>query len=259
MNIVVLMAGEGSRFKEVGYPLPKPLIEVGDKHILEWTTRSLPFIKHYKESSIDKNYTLTFAIRTEDDKSFQITDRLKNIYGDDINTISFDKLTRGNLETAYLTCKDLNPDEEILILDSDNAYNGSNLLNFLDMFKNKYENFASICYFEPLDNSRKWCFATREGNRVKTLLEKDETAISKGGKPMVGTFYYNKNSLFTEVAKFILGQGQTVRGEFYMSQSIQCLIDNGLPVFGTLVDNVRPLGTPGDIIKNREAEYENMY
>ena len=44
-----------------------------------------------------------------------------------------------------------------------------------------------------------------------------------------------------------------------MSQSIQCLIDNGLPVFGALVDKVRPLGTPEDIIKNREAEYENMY
>ena len=127
------------------------------------------------------------------------------------------------------------------------------------MFKNKYENFASICYFEPLDNSYKWCFAIKEGNRIKNLLEKDEKAISLGGKPMVGTFYYNKNRLFTEVAKFILGQEQTIQGEFYMSQSIQCLIDNGLPVFGALVDSVKPLGTPEDIIKTRDMEYENMY
>ena len=259
MNIVVLMAGDGSRFKEIGYPIPKPFIEVGDKHILEWTTRSLPFIKHYGQSDVEKTYNLTFAVRSEHEKTFEVTPRLKKIYGEDIKIKSFDELTRGNLETAYLTCKDLDQDEDILILDSDNSYNGSNFLNFLSMFKDKYENFASVCYFEPLDNSYKWCFAVKEGNRVKNLLEKDEKAISLGGSPMVGTFYYNKTSLFTEVARFILGQNKKVRGEFYMSQSIQCLIDNGIPVFGAAVDSVKPLGTPEDIVKIRDTEYENMY
>ncbi len=259
MNIVVLMAGEGSRFKEIGYPLPKPFIEVGDKHILEWTTKSLPFIKHYGKSKIDIPYNLTFAIRTEHEDQFQIISRLKKIYGEDINIKIFDKLTQGNLETAYLTCQDLDQTKEVLILDSDNAYDGSNFLNFLNMFKNKYEDFATICHFQPLDNSHKWCFAIKQGNKVKDLLEKDERAISLGGQPMVGTFYYNKTSLFTEVSEFILGQNKKIRGEFYMSQSIQCLIDNGINVFGCEVADVKPLGTPEDIVKIRDNEYESMY
>ena len=49
MNIIVTMAGRGARFSDVGYPMPKPLIEVENKHVIEWTTRSLPFIEHYNK------------------------------------------------------------------------------------------------------------------------------------------------------------------------------------------------------------------
>ena len=259
MNIVILMAGEGSRFKDVGYPMPKPLIEVGDKHILEWTTRSLPFIKHYNEKlKSAPKIKMYFAVRTEQEKDFQITSRLKKIYGEDITLKFFDTLTRGNLETAYLTCKEIDNNDETLILDSDNFYDGSRFLDFLNMYKGKFPNFCSICYFEPLDNSHKWCFAILKGNVVEGLMEKDEKALSLGGKPMVGVFYFNSKNLFLEVAKFILGQKEPAKGEFYMSQSIQCLINNGIPAFGLKVSNVKPLGTPQDIIKIRDIEYENM-
>lgn len=258
MNIVILMAGEGSRFKDVGYPLPKPLIEVGDKHILEWTTRSLPFIRHYEEPTPKIKINMYFAVRTEHENNFEITSRLKKIYGNNIKLKFFDKLTRGNLETAYLTCQEIDNNDETLILDSDNHYDGSRLLDFLSMHRGKSAYFGSICYFEPIDNSHKWCFAVLKGNLVQNLLEKDEKALSLGGKPMVGVFYYNSKDLFLEVAKFILGSKEVVMGEFYMSQSIQCLIDNGIPVFGLRVGNVKPLGTPEDIIKIREMEYENM-
>ena len=113
MNIVILMAGEGARFKEIGHPLPKPFIEVGDKHIVEWTTKSLPFIKHYGKSEVDIPYNLTFAIRTEHEEQFEVTSRLKKIYGDDIRIKLFDKLTQGNLETAYLVCQELDQTQEV--------------------------------------------------------------------------------------------------------------------------------------------------
>jgi len=258
MNIVILMAGEGSRFKDVGYPLPKPLIEVGDKHILEWTTRSLPFISHYDEKPT-KNVKLYFAIRTEHEKQFQMSAHLKRIYGEKIKIKLFDELTRGNLETAFLTCQDIDNDDETLILDSDNHYDGSRLLDFLQMFKGRFPDFASICYFEPIDQSSKWCFAMLKGNGVEDLREKDEQALSMGGKPMVGVFYYNSKNLFMDVAKFILAQKEEVKGEFYMSQTMKYLVDNGIPVFGLKVGNVKPLGTPQDIINVRDVEYENLH
>ncbi len=256
MQILVVMAGAGSRFEEVGYPLPKPLIEVNDKHIIEWTTRSLPFIDHYSE---DTKQNITFAIRSQDQEKFQMKERLKKIYGNKIDIISFDEMTRGNLETAFIASKKFDDDEEILILDSDNHYDGSNLENFIDVLKMKENLFSLICTFEPIDNSHKWCFAIKQGSIVRELLEKDKNAISKGGKPMVGVFYFSKKSIFDKIARFILSQNEMVNNEFFMSQSIQACIDLAIPVYGHKVENVIPLGTPEDIIKVRENEYKRIF
>ena len=253
MNVIVLMAGDGARFKEVGYPAPKPFIEVGDKHILEWTTRSLPFINHYADS---QNCNLIFAIRKEHDDQFQVADRLKSIYGSTVKTVVFDELTRGNLETAYIAAQAIDNDDDILFLDSDNYYDGSGLRSFIDRFADEYSSFASICYFEPTDRSYKWCFAFPDGYRITKLGEKDKFALDEGGKPMVGVFYFNTKKLFTDAAEKILNKGRTVANEFFMSQSISNLIADEVPVFGLEVTNVVPLGTPKDIIAARDVLYD---
>ena len=264
INVVVLMAGEGSRFKEVGYPMIKPFIEVNDKHILEWTTRSLNFIKHYDED-VDSplDIDITFAIQRKHNIEFQISDRLKRIYGEHINIVELESLTRGNLETAYIATNKIvdDPDDAymvedypILFLDSDNYYDGSLLYEFINQIivYSESMHFGSICCFDPLDNSSKWCFAGMEGHRVKWLSEKDSEAIGKGGKPMVGTFFFSSGSLFLDTASYLIKKGEMNRGEFYMSQCIQELIDFDIPVYAHKVDDVIPMGTPDDIIKARK-------
>ena len=52
MNIVIPMAGLGSRFKNVGIDTPKPLIVVNNKHLVEHSVSSLDIdgkyiINHY--------------------------------------------------------------------------------------------------------------------------------------------------------------------------------------------------------------------
>ena len=42
MNIVIPMAGRGSRFKDVGIDVPKPLIPVRGVPMYVWAMRSLP-------------------------------------------------------------------------------------------------------------------------------------------------------------------------------------------------------------------------
>ena len=249
MNIVITMAGDGARFAEVGYPAPKPFIEVGDKHILEWTTRSLPSISHYADS---QKHNLIFAIRTEHDKQFHVADRLRSIYGNSISIVEFEALTRGNLETAYLAAKPIDNDDPILFLDSDNYYDGSGFETFVQRFMDSYRDFAAVVYFEPHDRSYKWCFAHTDGYSVTELREKDKYSLDEGGKPMVGVFYFNNKRMFMKVAEDILASGQTVANEFYMSQSISNLISNGVPVYGHEVTNVIPLGTPKDIITARD-------
>lgn len=250
MNIVILMAGDGMRFKEVGYPMPKPFVEVSGKYILEWTTSSIPSILHYTNY---QNHKLFFAIRKEHDLKFEIERRIRKIYGNNVEIIKFDHLTRGGLETALLTCNNIFDGGEILFLDSDNYYNGALFEKFLADVKSKEKNdFGAICYFNPLDRSSKWCFAfTKENNEVYKLSEKDDTALDAGGKPMVGVFYFSNEQLFVEAAKKVIANNEIVKGEFYMSQAIVNLLNENKKVYGCLVDNVVPMGTPQDIMTAR--------
>lgn len=243
MNTIVLMAGDATRFLNSKYNDLKPLINIKGQPIVKWTTDSLGF-------DFSK---ITFAIRTDQNKKFLIEERLAYVYQKtNIDFCRFNSLTRGNLETAYFsTLNIVDIDQPLLILDSDNKYNGSGFFDFVSNISDK--DFAVICYFDPLDDSTKWCFAVPDGDKIIQIGEKDEEVLNHGGKPMVGVFYFSSADLFINVAKSILTKGLTCKNEFYMSQSINALLDCGVSVYGLKVDEVVQLGTPIDVEKFENA------
>ena len=233
MVTLVLAAGDGARFKNYSN-IPKPFITVNGKEIIKRTTDSI----HKNNSNYDNWF---FSIRT----SHNIESKLKSIYSNDINVINFDYLTRGNLETAYIsTSKISDKSQKLLILDSDNEYDGSGLL----------EKFSSInigigiCHFDPLDDSYKWgfSFSDQRGN-VSEIREKDPAALNDGGKPMIGTFFFSSIELFELLAKNVLKNQAPEKNEYYMTQCIKQALKDGVSVISYKVENVIPLGTPEDV------------
>jgi UDP-N-acetylglucosamine diphosphorylase / glucose-1-phosphate thymidylyltransferase / UDP-N-acetylgalactosamine diphosphorylase / glucosamine-1-phosphate N-acetyltransferase / galactosamine-1-phosphate N-acetyltransferase len=253
MNVLILMAGEGQRFKAVGNDTPKPFIEVNGKSLLEWTTRSLPFIRHYNEEMEEclSPESLFFAIR-EDQSEYGIEEKLKIMYGEDINLIIFKKTTRGNLETAYTCISMMDPDVPVLVLDSDNKYNDNSYLDTLTE-SSEFKDSMVVSYFDPIDDSDKWAFVISDGALVTEIVEKDKTALQRGGRPLIGTFWFSTADLFMKYADFILRNnlktGTPGREEFYISQVPSMHTVNGGAVFAHKVDDVIPLGTPEDVKK----------
>jgi len=245
MEIVVLMAGEGKRFTDVYGDVYKPFVEVKGKTILEWTLLSIPFKDHH----------LNFTIQEKHDDKFDVVRRLIDTFGENIFICSMDRLTRGNLETAFNTTLNmfdegyLNSDNEILFLDADNLYNGDDLFNFIENKKKITDNFAVLTGFEPLDDSAKWCFFKLNRDEVTGVYEKDSAALKSGGKPMVGVFYFSNVEQFLDSADKTLKGDNTVNGEYYLSSVIKTYLRDGIPVFGKIVDGVVPLGTPEDMEK----------
>ena len=47
MNVLIPMAGAGSRFADAGYTFPKPLIEVGNKPMIQVVTDNLNIDAHH--------------------------------------------------------------------------------------------------------------------------------------------------------------------------------------------------------------------
>src|SRR5204863_7222207 len=128
-----LMAGPGSRFqkeadKKQEYKKPKPLILVKNKPMIAWAMQSLPFIDLPNRSAKTKFTVfpkdLIFISLQEQEKKYQITQLLQNIFGSDITVILISQVTRGAVETALQAKKFINNTEELIISDSDHFFDG---------------------------------------------------------------------------------------------------------------------------------------
>lgn len=257
VNVLVTCAGKGQRFLDQKIKMPKPLISVSHPNnpvsepMVKITTDSLPFIEKLAPQRI------AFAVLQEHIDDWSIGTRLMTMYNEPV-IIPFEKVTRGNLETAYQSVEYLiknsgwSSDDPILILDSDNKYDGSNFMKFIGSRRKK--EFAAVCYFEPLDEKTHWCFAQMEGKRVYNLLEKQSNALELGGKPMVGVFYFSSAQLFLDAAEAVFFSEEARAGEYYMSQVVHHLISKNVWVYGHEVTDVNPLGTPADVNKYEQNQ-----
>lgn len=242
MNILVLMAGKGKRFTDEGYTTPKPLLKVNGKTILQWTTESCPYINHDGTGQSD-NIKLYFAALQEH-IDMGLVDFLYSVYGKNIHIILFPELTRGNLETAYISCGVMNsPTDELLVLDSDNKYSGTGIKSFIsDLPKNK--DTAAIFVFNNTEQTlpNKWANAKLKGKRVIGIREKDDTWVSFPS--LIGIFYFSSTKFFTDSADKILKEFTPVKGEYYMSM---VPTHTTAKVYGHTVTDVVALGTPHDV------------
>lgn len=256
LNILVLMAGRGLRFADQGYSVPKPLINVNGKTILQWTTESCPYIKH-NQGDQDETVNLSFAVLKEHQNN-GLDDFLKAVYGQRINIVSFKEITRGNLETASIACKDmLHGESPLLILDSDNKYDHNDIDLFLKTVSVENDAMA-ICCFEDQNKSlpNKWSNAKVENGIAKGIKEKDDSWINEPS--LIGVFYFSTLNQFKNYAKFILEKQRplSIKGkdEYYMSMIPTYHADAGKPVHVHFVKSVVSLGTPSDVELFRNSE-----
>ena len=111
LHIIMPMAGEGSRFKEAGYDVPKPLIKFEGKELYRHALESLNFDGFDFYGKLDIKYT--FIVRKEFIDNYNIDKEIKKYYPN-ANILYVEKTTRGALETLMLA-KDLIDDEDYVI------------------------------------------------------------------------------------------------------------------------------------------------
>ena len=91
INIVIPMAGAGSRFFSAGYDLPKPFIEFNGEMMIEHVLSSFNWVNAY--------FTLVLQEKFLSEQKEQI-DVLKNKYN--VNIVTVPKLTMGAAITALI-------------------------------------------------------------------------------------------------------------------------------------------------------------
>ena len=119
MQIIISMAGLGTRFSKRGFVTPKHLIKIDDKTLIELAIETL---------AIDGKYI--FIIRkTNNDDNYNLIQTLKTLKQCEI--IEIDYVTDGPASSCYLAKDILNRDEELIISNCDQIleWNSANFLS----------------------------------------------------------------------------------------------------------------------------------
>ena len=108
VNVLIPMAGAGSRFVKQGIKSPKQLLSVRGRHVLDISLESM--------LGWENNYNnLIFIVRDEQVYNFHIDKVLKQKYGDKIKIVTTDGLTEGSVCSCLLAEEYINNKDPLVI------------------------------------------------------------------------------------------------------------------------------------------------
>jgi UDP-N-acetylglucosamine diphosphorylase / glucose-1-phosphate thymidylyltransferase / UDP-N-acetylgalactosamine diphosphorylase / glucosamine-1-phosphate N-acetyltransferase / galactosamine-1-phosphate N-acetyltransferase len=244
MKVIIPMAGLGSRFKKVvhlnpEYKQPKPFINVLGKPMISWAIDSLaPFNLTPKD--------LIFIVQ----KKHHLNSKLKSLFGKDINIISISNLTRGAAETALVGALTVDPEEDIIVSDSDHYFDG---LSFFKSIDSKDKDTAGIIPVDtPIDDEIKHSYTLAPNKKhAIQVAEKDPLLAAQGAYSNIGAYYFSKAKIFTKEVQHMIKNNLTYgpkgKQEFYVAPIYQRLLDKNLKVQVAVTKKAWRLGTPADL------------
>ncbi len=228
LNILVPMAGAGSRFQEAGYIFPKPLIEINNKPMIQIVLESL---------NIDGNFI--FIVQKEHQKKYNINSVLK-ILKPNCKIIELDKITEGAACTTLLAKKFINNGNPLLIANSDQFIKWDSIKSMYNFTSKKID--GSILTFEAIHP--KWSYAKVDKNNLVTQVA-EKKVISKNAT--VGVYFWKKGNDYVKYAEQMIKKNIRVNNEFYVCPVFNEAILDKKRIIIDPVDEMHGLGTPDDL------------
>ncbi|MRG85056.1 glycosyltransferase family 2 protein [Salinibacillus xinjiangensis] len=232
MNIVITMAGLGSRFKKAGYDVPKYMIEAKGKTLFEWSMMSL-------EGYYDSSNHYIFIVRKEDNSSEFIKKMCEKFSFTSHAVIEIDHVTDGQATTAMLAKEQWKSDAPLLI------YNIDTYVEVGAMKTEKIVGDGFIpCFQAPGEH---WSFVKLD-NDGKAIEVREKVRISDNCT--LGAYYFSSCKLYSDLYnEYYADEINLEKGEKYVAPLYNLLIQKGGEVRISYVDfeKVHILGTPDEL------------
>lgn len=244
VNIVIPMAGNGSRFASAGYKDPKPFIPVFGKPMISWVVENL---------GIDATYT--FIIRKEFEETYAARDYLQKICPG-CNILAIDKVTEGAACTVLLAKELIDNENPLIMINSDQYIEFDSFKFIFDFLYNPTEQTidGKISTFDG-NRHPKWSYAKIDDAGIVTeVREKDPFS----DHATTGLYMWRKGSNFVKYAQQMISKNIRVNNEFYVVPVFNEAISDGLRF--TISDCVKMwgIGVPEDLETfHREYKHEN--
>jgi NDP-sugar pyrophosphorylase family protein len=236
LNVMIPMAGAGSRFQVKGYTLPKPLIDINGTPMIIKVLNSLELPATQFLFVISKN---------------SYTETLKKLITDNVKSCKFvelDYVTEGPACSGLLFENEINNDDELVIANCDQIMEWDST-NFL-MNVRRFDG-AVVTYHNDTDKNS-YARIDKQG-RVSEIREKE--VISNVS--LNGIHYWRCGKFFVESARMMIDEDDRApNGEFYVGPTYNYMIKNNKTVGIYHIPNQQhhAVGVPLDL--ERYIKYE---
>lgn len=239
MQLVIPMSGVGQRFKDKGYKLPKPFIEISGKPIVQHVVEMFPGVED-----------ILFIVNSEHfkDNELKIESRLTKIYS--------------NAKIAVIEPHKFGPSWAILQASEHIKQDSPVVVNYCDFactwnfpaFREELTSgidglIATYSGFHPhmLRNAQ---YAYLKLNEFGNLIEIQEK-LSFTSSPMAepassGTYGFATGKLLLDAIRNQISIGDSFNNEYYSSLTYRNMITSGKVIKSFQIEKFFQWGTPGD-------------
>jgi len=245
VNIVVPMAGHGSRFSKVGYTVPKPFITVFGKPMIQWVIENIrPKNETYGITKIKTNIIPHYHFIAQESHLKQYSlDSICNELNINYTITTVDKVTEGPACTVLLTKQHINSDMPLVIINSD-QYVDWDVNNFYRCILNPEIDGCINTFYQPNQNDIKWSYARLGEDGLITEVAEKKYISSLA---TTGIYGWKRGSDFVRHAEHMIADNLRVNNEFYVCPVYNYLIQHGGKVRTFDCKKIWGLGVPEDL------------
>lgn len=237
LNIVVPMAGRGSRFADAGFTLPKPLIPVGgDKPMIRVVINNLRPARPHR---------FIFLCLAEHLERYGIAQQLQ-AWAPGCAVVPVATVTEGAACTVLLAKKFINNDDPLMIANSDQWVD----ININDYLQTMDDAQADGLIMTMWSDDAKWSYIRLDASGVPTEVVEKKVVSNEA---TVGVYNYRKGADFVRAAERMIAKNLRVNNEFYVAPAYNGMIEGGEKIVyhnvGCEYDGMYGLGIPSDLEK----------
>ena len=192
------MSGKGERFTNDGYEDPKPLIQIGQKMMFQYS------VDHF--SYTDKYLFVVNKSISENPKFLKFIEKFQNNY----EIIIHEKVTNGQASSLYLAIKELSSDEGFFVSSCDLSFMeitdiplNQNIIFTTKPEKNHIENPDQYGWVENIDSQYKVSCKHMPNTKNKLSI-------------VIGCFYFKSLIDFKIAYEKMVELKSTINNEYYL-------------------------------------------
>lgn len=228
MNVLIPMAGAGSRFSAAGYTFPKPLIEVRGKPMIQVVVDNL---------NIEANYI--FIVQKEHYEKYNLQ-YLLNLIAPNCKIVQVDGITEGAACTTLLAKEFIDNDQPLVMANSDQFVEwNSNECLYAFSADGVDGGIVTFKATHP-----KWSYAKLgDDGFVSEVAEKKPISDNA----TVGIYYWKRGSDYVKYAEQMIEKNIRVNNEFYVCPVFNQAIEDNKRIRIKECDKMWGIGTPEDL------------